>query len=55
MNLIVDYQPQTFLLNVARFVQQVSDPSDMSLFLAELSDVDVTRGIYKDYYNQVSD
>lgn len=53
MNLIVDHQPQTFLLNVARFVQQINDPNDISLFLSELTDVDVTRGIYKDFYNQV--
>lgn len=53
MNLIVDHQPQTFLLNVSRFVQQINDPADLSLFLSELADVDVTRDIYKDYYNQV--
>lgn len=54
LNLCVDHNPTAFLLSVNRFVQRIRDPSWLSLFLAELNDKDVTRGIYASYYDQTN-
>lgn len=52
LNLCVDHNPITFLLSINRFVQRIHDPAWFSLFLAELNDQDVTRGIYASCYDQ---
>uniref|UniRef100_A0A1B6JQ08 IkappaB kinase complex-associated protein n=1 Tax=Homalodisca liturata TaxID=320908 RepID=A0A1B6JQ08_9HEMI len=53
LNLCVDHNPSAFLLSVHRFVAQVHDPQWLSVFLAELTEEDVTRTIYSGFYKQM--
>ncbi|XP_054288368.1 elongator complex protein 1 isoform X2 [Macrosteles quadrilineatus] len=50
LNLCVDHNPSLFLLSVPRFVAQIQDPQWLSVFVAELSDQDITHTMYKDFY-----
>lgn len=50
LNLIYDYEPQIFLQNAKRFVEDITNPQWLSLFLSELQNEDVTSTIYSDCY-----
>ncbi|XP_039291885.1 elongator complex protein 1 [Nilaparvata lugens] len=53
LNLFVDHHPQVFLMTAAKFIQRINDPNHLNIFLSELNDKeDVTRSIYKDFYDQ---
>ncbi|CAL7938888.1 unnamed protein product [Xylocopa violacea] len=52
LNLIYDHDPQKFTNNVSKFVEQVSKPNWLSLFLSELANEDVTTTIYANYYRR---
>ncbi|XP_047349459.1 putative elongator complex protein 1 isoform X1 [Vespa velutina] len=50
LNLIYDYEPIIFLQNAKRFVEDITNPQWLSLFLSELQNEDVTRTIYSNCY-----
>ncbi|XP_076376507.1 elongator complex protein 1 isoform X1 [Megalopta genalis] len=50
LNLIYDHDPNKFIENAEKFVEQVSKPSWLSLFLTELGEECVTTTIYANYY-----
>lgn len=50
LNLIYDYEPQIFLQNAKKFVEDITNPQWLSLFLSELQNEDVTSTIYSDCY-----
>ncbi|RZF38626.1 hypothetical protein LSTR_LSTR015983, partial [Laodelphax striatellus] len=53
LSLFVDHHPQVFLLTAVKFIQRISDPGHLNVFLSELNDKeDVTRTIYKEFYDQ---
>ncbi|KAK2583885.1 hypothetical protein KPH14_001159 [Odynerus spinipes] len=50
LNLIYDYEPQIFLQNAKKFVEDIANPQWLSLFLSELQNEDVTSTIYSNCY-----
>lgn len=52
LNLIYDHNPEKFIENANKFVNQISKVSWLSLFLSELTDEDVTTTIYANYYRR---
>ncbi|XP_043669587.1 elongator complex protein 1 isoform X1 [Vespula pensylvanica] len=50
LNLIYDYEPQIFLQNAKKFVEDITNPQWLSLFLSELQNEDVTSTIYSNCY-----
>lgn len=50
LNLIYDYEPQLFLKNAKKFVEDITNPQWLSLFLTELQNEDVTTTIYSNCY-----
>ncbi|XP_043500282.1 putative elongator complex protein 1 isoform X1 [Polistes fuscatus] len=50
LNLIYDYEPQLFLKNAKKFVEDIANPQWLSLFLTELQNEDVTTTIYSNCY-----
>ncbi|XP_076644239.1 elongator complex protein 1 isoform X1 [Halictus rubicundus] len=50
LNLIYDHNPNKFIENAETFVEQVSKPSWLSLFLTELGEECITTTIYANYY-----
>lgn len=50
LNLIYDHDPSSFVKNVEKFVDDIKNPSWLSLFLSELRDENVMSTIYKDCY-----
>ena len=50
LNLIYDHDPNSFIKNAAKFVNDIDNPSWLSLFLSELKDEDVTKSIYSSSY-----
>ncbi|XP_066992308.2 elongator complex protein 1 isoform X2 [Anabrus simplex] len=52
LNLMVDHNPDRFLSDIQKFVEDIVDPSWLSLFLLELCDDDVTTTMYSDSYEQ---
>ncbi|KAJ8678919.1 hypothetical protein QAD02_014706 [Eretmocerus hayati] len=50
LNLIYDHNPESFVTNAEKFVNDVKNPSWLSLFLTELKDEDVTRTLYASSY-----
>ncbi|KOC68440.1 Elongator complex protein 1 [Habropoda laboriosa] len=52
LNLIYDHDPEKFIENANKFVEQISKASWLSLFLSELTDENVTMTIYAKYYGK---
>lgn len=52
LNLIYDHDPKKFVENVNKFVEQIPNPSCLSLLLSELTNEDVTLTIYGNYYRR---
>ncbi|XP_035718153.1 putative elongator complex protein 1 isoform X1 [Vespa mandarinia] len=50
LNLIYDYEPIIFLQNAKKFVEDITNPQWLSLFLSELQNEDVTSTIYSNCY-----
>ncbi|OQU96819.1 hypothetical protein CLAIMM_02846 [Cladophialophora immunda] len=48
MNILHDYDPDTFLSNVPKFIDQLRKPSRVDGFLSKLKDEDVTQTLYRD-------
>ncbi|OCT51702.1 Elongator complex protein 1 [Cladophialophora carrionii] len=48
MNILHDYDPETFLSNVPKFIDQVKKPGRVDEFLSKLKDEDVTKTLYRD-------
>ncbi|EXJ58709.1 hypothetical protein A1O7_06138 [Cladophialophora yegresii CBS 114405] len=48
MNILHDYDPETFLSNVPNFIDQVKKPGRVDEFLSKLKDEDVTKTLYRD-------
>ncbi|KIW67274.1 hypothetical protein PV04_06539 [Phialophora macrospora] len=48
MNILHDYEPETFLSNVPRFIDQLNKPGRVDEFLSKLKDEDVTKTLYRD-------
>ncbi|KIW95354.1 uncharacterized protein Z519_03938 [Cladophialophora bantiana CBS 173.52] len=48
MNILYDYDPDTFLSNVPKFIDQLRTPSRVDGFLSKLRDEDVTQTLYRD-------
>lgn len=54
LNLLYDHDPQSFIEHAEKFVQDVKNPSWLSLFLTDLKDEDVTRTTYASSYGDRS-
>lgn len=52
LNLLYDHNPQLFLGNVKKFVNDINNPSWLSLFLSDLRPEDVTRTMYSSSYGR---
>lgn len=50
LNLIVDHNPGLFLENVKKFIDDISNPMWISLFVSDLSNEDVTKTMYISSY-----
>ncbi|EHY55522.1 Elongator complex protein 1 [Exophiala dermatitidis] len=48
MNILHDYDPETFLANVPKFIDQLKKASRVDEFLSKLKDEDVTQTLYRD-------
>ncbi|KIX04618.1 uncharacterized protein Z518_05488 [Rhinocladiella mackenziei CBS 650.93] len=48
MNILHDYDSQTFLANVPKFIDALNKPSRIDEFLSKLKDEDVTQTLYRD-------
>lgn len=48
MNILHDYDPDTFLANVSKFIDQLKKPRRIDEFLSKLKDEDVTKTLYRD-------
>lgn len=51
MNILHDYDSETFLANVSKFVDQLQKPSRIDEFLSKLKDENVTETLYRDTLN----
>lgn len=51
MNIMHDYDPDTFLASVPTFIDQLKKPSRVDEFLSKLKDEDVTQTLYRDTLN----
>ena len=54
VNILYDHDPESFMANVATFVQQVADVDYLNLFLSGLRDEDVTTTLYKPLTDQIA-
>lgn len=54
VNILYDHDPESFMANVATFVQQVADVDYLNLFLSGLRDEDVTTTLYKPLTAQIA-
>ncbi|KAL9647016.1 hypothetical protein ABK040_013870 [Willaertia magna] len=52
MNLIYDHNPQQFLTNVKRFVEDVNNADYINLFLSTLVNEDVTKNKFSGYHTE---
>lgn len=50
LNLIHDHNPQLFMDNAAKFVEEIGNSNWLSLFLTELQNEDITRTMYANCY-----
>lgn len=48
LNILHDYDPETFLSQIAKFIDQLKKPSRVDEFLSKLKDEDVTETLYRD-------
>ncbi|EXJ85914.1 hypothetical protein A1O1_06283 [Capronia coronata CBS 617.96] len=48
MNILHDYDPETFLANAPKFIDQLKKPSRIDEFLSKIKDEDVTQTLYRD-------
>ncbi|EXJ85200.1 hypothetical protein A1O3_05875 [Capronia epimyces CBS 606.96] len=48
MNILYDYDPETLLANVPKFIDQLKKPSRVDEFLSKLKHEDVTQTLYRD-------
>jgi len=46
MNLLTDYNPHLFLEDVESFIQAVGDADMLNVFLSELRNEDISRGVF---------
>ncbi|KAK5465087.1 putative elongator complex protein 1 [Exophiala xenobiotica] len=51
MNILHDYDPETFLSDVPKFIDQLKKPGRIDEFLSKLKDEDVTQTLYRDTLN----
>ncbi|CAH1797491.1 unnamed protein product [Owenia fusiformis] len=54
LNLLFDHNPEVFLDNVAEFIEQIADITDINLFLTDLQEEDVTVTMYTAAYEERS-
>ena len=48
MNILHDYDPETFMGNIQKFIEQLKKPSSIDEFLSKLKDEDVAQTLYRD-------
>ncbi len=48
MNILHDYEPEIFLANTSKFIEQLKKPGRVDEFLSKLKDEDVTKTLYRD-------
>ncbi|KAF7989904.1 hypothetical protein HCN44_008578 [Aphidius gifuensis] len=53
LNLIYDHNPNLFILNAVKFVDDIKSSSWLNIFISELQDQDVTKTIYKTCYSEL--
>lgn len=53
LNLLCDHQPTEFLANIDFVVDELKDPTWLSLLLSELQEGSVTLTMYKEYYTHL--
>ena len=51
LNLLVDHNLEKFLENNSHFVQKISNPDYLTIFIADLLDENVCQTLYKDQYS----
>ena len=49
-NIVVDNNPALFIANVRKFLHQVTDVHRLSLFIADLTNDDTSRSMYKSMF-----
>lgn len=52
LNLIYDHNPVLFSINVKTFIQQISDPQWINLFISDITEEDVTETMYAVLYKK---
>ena len=53
LNLLCDHRPDVFLRDVDHVIDELRDPSWLSLFLSELQEDNVVHTMYKQYYSHL--
>jgi len=53
LNLLCDHQPVEFITKIDSVVDDLQDPTWLSLFLSELQEDSVTHTMYKEYYTHL--
>ncbi|XP_069695776.1 putative elongator complex protein 1 [Periplaneta americana] len=53
LNLLCDHKPTEFLSNMKLVINELKDPSWLSLFLSELQEENITHSMYKEYYEHL--
>ena len=48
LNILYDYQPDVFLSNVQKFIDELKKPARVDEFISKLKDEDVTQTLYRD-------
>ena len=48
LNILHDYSPEAFFVNMSKFIDQLKKPSRVDEFLSKLKDEDVTKTLYRD-------
>jgi elongator complex protein 1 len=48
LNIIYDYRPNLFMMNISLFIEQIKSISRIDSFLSKLSEEDVSKTLYKD-------
>lgn len=51
LNLIFDHNPELFVANVSKFIDDIKNPNWLSLFLTDLQEEDVTSTMYSSCYS----
>jgi elongator complex protein 1 len=55
LNILHDYQPENFMVNVPKFVDELRKPARVDEFISKLKEEDVSQTLYRDTLNNPTD